>query len=272
MRASALPPPALAAETVSVRYRRPGRASIQALDGVSLSLRRGEMVGLIGESGSGKSTLAKTLLGLLRPDEGRVLSDGADIATFDSAARRLFRRRVQMVFQDAAGSLNPRFTAGAALREALSVHGICPRSTLDARVAGLLREVGLPEETAGQTPRELSGGQCQRVSIARALAVEPQILIADEPVSALDVSVQARILNLLSDLRDRLGLAVLLIAHDLAVVRAVCDRVHVLWQGRILESGPPDDVLRHPSHPQVRALLDAAPDVDRALQARGASA
>ena len=250
-----------------MRYRRPGRPPVLALDGVSLSVRRGEMEGLIGESVSGKSTLAKTLLGLLRPDKGRVCADGADIAAFDSAARRGFRRHVQMVFQAAAGSLNPRFTVGETLREVLAVHKTCPRREIASRVEGLLGEVGLPAEIEGQTPRELSGGQCQRVSIARALAVNPQVLIADEPVSALDVSVQARILNLLAELRDRLGLGVLLIAHDLAVVRAVCDRVHVLWGGRILESGRPDDVLGHPSHPQVRALLDAVPDVGRALRA-----
>lgn len=243
-------------------YRSSGRPPVKALDDVSISVGRGEMVGLIGESGSGKSTLAKALLGILRPDSGKVLSEGTDIATFDRRRSAAFRRSVQMVFQDAVGSLNPRFTVGATLREALSVHGACPRGRLDAKVAELLAQVGLPAEIASQAPRELSGGQCQRVSIARALSVGPQVLIADEPVSALDVSVQARILNLLSELRASLGLGVLLIAHDLAVVGAVCDRVHVLWGGRIIESGTPEEVLGNPRHPQVRELLAAVPRID----------
>ena len=252
---------ALAAEGVTVRYRRAGRPPVLALDGVSLDVRRGEMVGLIGESGSGKSTLAKTLLGMMRPDSGRVLSDGRDIARFGASENRAFRRSVQMVFQDAVGSLNPRFTVGATLREALAVHRACAKGEMDSRIAELLEQVGLPAEVAGHTPRELSGGQCQRVSIARALAVNPRVLIADEPVSALDVSVQARILNLLADLRDRLGLGVLLIAHDLAVVGAVCDRVNVLWGGRIIEAGLPGDVLHRPTHPKVRELLAAVPRI-----------
>ncbi len=253
--------PVLSAENVSVCYRRSGRPPVRALDDVTLSLGRGEIVGLIGESGSGKSTLAKTLLGMLKPDSGRVLSSGADIGGFSSREKRAFHRDIQMVFQDAVGSLNPRFTVGETLREALSVHGVCPRSELPDRIDALLREVGLPAEIAAQTPRELSGGQCQRVSIARALAVEPKALIADEPVSALDVSVQARILNLLADLRNRLGLGVLLIAHDLAVVGAVCDRVYVLWGGRIIESGLPEKVLHDPTHPRVRELLAAVPHI-----------
>ena len=253
--------PILAVENVTVSYRRAGRTPVLALDDVSLSLRRGEMVGLIGESGSGKSTLAKTVLGMLKPDTGRVLSSGADIASFSAGEKRAFRRTVQMVFQDAVGSLNPRFTVGETLREALAVHGVCGRAEIPGRIDALLREVGLPPEIVVQTPRELSGGQCQRVSIARALAVEPKVLIADEPVSALDVSVQARILNLLADLRDRLGLGVLLIAHDLAVVGAVCDRVYVLWGGKIIESGLPEKVLHDPAHPRVRELLAAVPTI-----------
>ncbi len=260
----------LDAQDVTVRYRRAGHPPRVALSQVSLQVRRGEIVGLIGESGSGKSTLARVLLGLQRPASGSVHAAGVDVYAMAPRAARAFRRRVQLVFQDAVGSLNPRFTVRATLAEALTVHGCVAREACAERVAELLRRVGLSTETADQYPRELSGGQCQRVSIARALAVEPAVLIADEPVSALDVSVQARILKLLAGLRASLGLTVLLIAHDLAVVRAVCDRVYVLWEGQIVETGTADEVLRAPRHAHTRALVAAVPDVDRALAARSA--
>lgn len=261
----------LEVQNVTVRFRRAGHVPRVALSQVSLRVGRGEIVGLIGESGSGKSTLARVLLGLQRPESGSVQAAGADVYGLAPPAARTFRRCVQLVFQDAVGSLNPRFTVRATLAEALTVHGCVGRADCAERVGELLRQVGLSPETADQYPRELSGGQCQRVSIARALAVEPAVLIADEPVSALDVSVQARILKLLAGLRSSLGLTVLLIAHDLAVVRAVCDRVYVLWQGQIVESGTADEVLRAPRHIHTRALVAAVPDVDRALAARAAA-
>jgi peptide/nickel transport system ATP-binding protein len=257
----------LATEQITVGFKRRGTGQFLALDKVSLELPPGAAVGLIGESGSGKSTLARVLTGLLVPNSGRVLLDGHEVPPAQAAAR--LRRQVQMIFQDAAGALNPRQTVFAALAEVLTVirhlHG--GRAALDARITALLEQVGLPAGLAGRYPRELSGGQCQRVCIARALAVEPAVLIADEPVSALDVSVQARILKLLGRLRRERGLTLLLIAHDLAVVGAVCEQAVVLQTGRVVEAGPPELLFRAPRHPYTRRLLAAVPDLGRALQA-----
>ena len=252
----------LVAEHVTVTFTRRGRGVFKALDDVSLSLPPGAAVGLIGESGSGKSTLARVLLGLIRPDAGTVRL--GDRTLFTPSCPRP-TDQVQMIFQDAAGALNPRQTVFAALAEVLTVirghRG--GRAALADRVAALLDQVGLSADLAARYPRELSGGQCQRVCIARALAVEPAILIADEPVSALDVSVQARILRLLRDLRERRGLSLLLVAHDLAVVGAVCDQAVVLQKGRVVERGTPADLFSRPQHPYTRRLLDAVPDLDR---------
>jgi ABC-type glutathione transport system ATPase component len=250
-----------------VRFPRPGGPPVEALREVSLRLEAGETVGLVGESGSGKSTLARALVGLATPSAGRILYDGADAARLRRAARERYCRQVQMIFQDATGSLNPRMTVGAMLTETLLVHRLLPKEAdAGAAVAGLLAQVGLTPQVAAAYPRELSGGQCQRVSLARCLALAPRVLIADEPVSALDVSVQARVLNLLRAVRRERELALLFVTHDLAVARAICDRVYVLRQGRVVEQGTAAEVLERPRHPYTRALLAAVPDVARALR------
>lgn len=248
----------LVAEHITVSFTRRGRGAFKALDDVSLTLPPGSAVGLIGESGSGKSTLARVLLGLIRPDAGTVRIGERTLFT-PSYPRPT--KEVQMIFQDATGALNPRQTVFAALAEVLTViRGFRDgRAALADRVTALLEQVGLSADTAARYPRELSGGQCQRICIARALAVEPAILIADEPVSALDVSVQARILRLLRDLREQRGLSLLLVAHDLAVVGAVCEHAVVLQQGRVVETGTPAELFRNPQHPYTRRLLNAVP-------------
>ncbi len=245
----------------------PRRRPVRAVAGVDIAIARGEALGLVGESGSGKSTIGRLLLRLLRPTAGRVHFDGADITALDRGALRPLRRRMQMVFQDPFGSLNPRMTVGAAIADGMLLHRIAPREEARERVAALLARVGLPPEAATRPPRALSGGQRQRVAIARALAVEPEFLVADEPVSALDVSVGAEILALLRELRAERGLALLFVSHDLGAVRALCDRVAVLYLGRVMEEGPAEALFRDPRHPYTRALLSASPG--RPGRARG---
>jgi ABC-type glutathione transport system ATPase component len=258
-------------ENLVVRYTRPDGPPIEALKGVSLDVSTGEALGIVGESGCGKSTLSRAIVGLVAPASGRILYEGVPVDTLDDVGRAKYRRDVQMVFQDASGSLNPRMTVAAMLGEVLRVHRIATDSRAEAAgVARLLEQVGLPPETAGSYPRELSGGQCQRASLARCLALSPRLLVADEPVSALDVSVQARVLNLLRELQQRLGLTLLLVSHDLAVVRTVCDRVCVVYNGLIVEQGATADVLERPQHAYTGQLLAAVPDVGRALAARAA--
>ena len=258
-------------EDLHVTYRRPGEKAVEAVRGVSFDLHAGETLGIVGESGSGKSTIAKTLM-LLQPSSGGVARfRGKDIATFTSDERRQYRRDV--VFQDAVGSLNPRMTIRQALNEILEKSLGGARSGQSSQSApqtpeSLLDTVGLSKAVLDQYPRELSGGQCQRASFARALAVNPKVLVADEPVSALDVSVQARILNLMRDLRRELGLAILLIAHDLSVVRNVCDRVCVMHLGLFEDTGPAEEVFDHPQSDYTKNLLAAVPDVQRSLAAR----
>ncbi len=258
-------------ENLRVTYRRPGEKPVEAVRGVSFTLAAGETLGIVGESGSGKSTIAKTIMLLQPAAGGAVRFRGQDIFSLSGPARRAYRHEVQMVFQDAVGSLNPRMTVRQTLDEicaraaALSADGRPPRTPEE-----LLDLVGLSKAVLEQYPRELSGGQCQRVSIARALAVDPKVLVADEPVSALDVSVQARILNLLRELRRDLGLSVLLIAHDLAVVRNVCDRVCVMHLGLFEDAGPAEDVFANPRSDYTKSLLAAVPDVARSLAARSA--
>jgi len=237
---------------------------VRAVDGVSFEVRRGETLGLVGESGCGKSTTAETLLRLREPTDGRVVFDGTDV--FDRDDLTPFRREAQIVFQDPFSSLDPRMTAGEIIREPLSVHDWGTKSERRERVLELLELVGLSATQFDRYPHEFSGGQRQRIGIARALALEPDFLVLDEPVSALDVSVQAQVLNLLDDLQTELGLTYLLIAHDLSVVRHVADRVAVMYLGRIVETGPVDAVFEAPGHPYTRALLDSVPraEVDEA--------
>jgi oligopeptide/dipeptide ABC transporter ATP-binding protein len=261
-------PVLLSVEDLVVRYQRPaglfGRETIEAVRGVSLRIAAGETLGLVGESGCGKSSLARAILRLVEPAAGRVTFDGADVVALEPGPLRALRRRMQIVFQDPWASLNPRLTVGRAVREGLEIHRLARGAEADRRVAVLLEEVGLPADGAGRYPHELSGGQRQRVAIARALAVEPDLLVCDEPVSALDVSVQAQVLNLLADLQRRRGLAMLFVSHDLAVVRHLAPRVAVMYLGRIVEEGPAAAVLASPRHPYTQALLSAAPVPDPA--------
>jgi oligopeptide/dipeptide ABC transporter ATP-binding protein len=241
--------------------RRPVGA-IRAVDGISFEVRQGETLGLVGESGSGKSTTGRALLYLERPTEGTVVFKGADLGTLDAEELRRTRRDMQMIFQDPYGSLNPRITVGRAVREPLDVHGIGEAASRGQRVSELLETVGLSPRLADRYPHEFSGGQRQRIGIARALATSPRFIVADEPISALDVSIQAQIVNLLADLREDLGLTYLFIAHDLSMVRHISDRVAVMYLGRIVELGGTDDLFRSPLHPYTKALLSAIPVPD----------
>lgn len=241
-----------------------GRRAVSAVADVSLELDSGEVLGLVGESGSGKTTLARCVLGLTPIDAGRIVFDGVDVASLGRRDRTEFRRRVQPVFQDPFASLDPRWTVGRSVREALDAYRIGTPADRDRRVAELLDRVGLRPEVADRHPRQLSGGQRQRVGIAAALASGPDLIVADEPVSALDVSVQAQVLNLFADLQADLGVAVLFVAHDLAVVEHLSQRVAVMYLGRIVEVGEASTLFREPRHPYTRALMDAIPHPDPA--------
>jgi len=237
-------------------------APVRAVDGVSFSIDAGKTLALVGETGSGKTTVGRTLLRLVEPTEGRFTFDGLDVFRLSSGPLRALRRSMQVIFQDPSGSLNPRMTVGDAIAEPLIIHRLAARPERPARVAELLGEVGLDPSFAPRYPHELSGGQRQRVGIARALAVRPRFLICDEPVTALDVSVQAQVLTLLRDLQRTHGLTYLFIAHDLAVVRHVADDVAVMYAGQIVERGPTDRIYSSPRHPYTRALLSAVPVPD----------
>jgi peptide/nickel transport system ATP-binding protein len=239
---------------------------IRAVDDVSLTIERGETLGLVGESGCGKSTIGRTILRLYKPVAGRIVFDGQDITELGEAELRPLRRRMQMVFQDPYSSLNPRHSVGRIVGEAMRAHGIASRRSADARVRDLLLRVGLPPDAAGRYPHEFSGGQRQRIGVARALALNPDFIVADEPVSALDVSIQAQILNLLESLQDEFALTYLFIAHDLAVVRHISDRIAVMYLGTIVEVSPADELYARPLHPYTISLLSAVPIPDPAVE------
>jgi len=245
---------------LDVLAKKPQRRVI-AVDGVSLDIAKGESLGLVGESGCGKSTLAKTLVGIYPPDEGRILLEGRDIAHTPRKERRKEARNIQVIFQDPYSSLNPRMTVRDTLMEALRFHGMRVAGDLDARVRELLALVGLNDYQAQRFPGEFSGGQRQRIGIARVLALEPKIIIADEPVSALDVSIQAQVINLLVSLRRNLGLTMVFISHDLRVVKYVSTRIAVMYLGKIVELSDTESLFHHPAHPYTDTLLRAAPGI-----------
>jgi peptide/nickel transport system ATP-binding protein len=245
---------------------RGARATVHAVNGVSFDLAPGETLGLVGESGSGKSTVGRVILRLTDASAGSVRFDGVDVFGLSGGALRAVRRRMQIVFQDPYSSLDPRMKAGPAVAEGLEIHRLLPPAEIPGRVAELFQEVGLDPSFSTKFPHECSGGQRQRIGIARALAVDPTFLICDEPVSALDVSVQAQVLNLLADLQRRRGIAFLFIAHDLAVVRQLAHRIAVMYFGRIVELAPAESLIRSARHPYTQALLSAVPEPDPSRQ------
>ena len=257
---------ALEVRDAAVHYPARSGPPVRAVDGVSFAIAPGETLGLVGESGCGKSTVARAIVGLQPVTRGSIVVDGTEIVGADTAGLRAVRARMQMVFQDPATSLNPRMTVGEAVGEPLLVRGLARGRNLRDRVASLLAEVGLRPEHAGRYPHQFSGGQRQRIVIARALALRPALLVCDEPVSALDVSVRAQILNLLVELQASHAMATLFVSHDLAVVRHVCDRVAVMYLGQLAELAPRDALFAAPRHPYTRALLQAIPEPDPVRQ------
>mgnify|MGYP000875302878 CR=1 FL=1 len=237
-------------------------ANVKAVEDVSFAVKRGEVVGLVGESGSGKTTVGRTILRLIEPTSGEVWFDGVDITKVNKATMREYRKRMQIIFQDPFASLNPRMSVGDIIGEAMTIHNLAKGREREERVAQLLERVGLSPNHMRRYPHEFSGGQRQRIGIARALAVDPDFIVADEPVSALDVSIQAQVVNLLQDLKEELGLTLLFIAHDLGVVEYISDRVIVMYLGRIMEIAPGRELYTNPIHPYTEALLSAVPIPD----------
>ena len=254
---------------LDILMRRPQQA-VTAVDDVDLAIYPGECLGLVGESGCGKSTLAKTIIRIYDPDAGTVLLDGVDFTALKGKRLQAARRSVQMVFQDPYSSLNPRMSVGAMLKEVLQVHHVCPKDEMDARVAALLEMVGLAPDAAQRSPGEFSGGQRQRIGIARALAVNPEFIVCDEPISALDVSIQSQVVNMLEDMQQELGLTYLFIAHDLSVVRHISNRIGVMYLGSLVELAESYELNKNPLHPYTKTLLSAvpvpAPEVSRQRQ------
>jgi peptide/nickel transport system ATP-binding protein len=239
---------------------------IRAVDDISLTIKRGETLGLVGESGCGKSTVGRTILRLYKPTAGRIVFDGKDISQLGEGELRPLRRRMQMVFQDPFASLNPRHSVGRIVGEPLRTHGLANRKESAGRVSDLLRTVGLPQDATGRYPHEFSGGQRQRIGLARALALNPDFIVADEPVSALDVSIQAQIINLFEELQEEFELTYLFIAHDLAVVRHISDRIAVMYLGMIVEVSPSAELYEKPLHPYTISLLSAVPIPDPVVE------
>ncbi|WP_445682346.1 ABC transporter ATP-binding protein [Radicibacter daui] len=255
--------PLLRVEGLTQRFNLGGGRVVHAIEDVSFDVPRGAIVGLVGESGSGKTTTGRSLIRLVEPTSGTAMFDGVDLFSLSPREMRQYRRRLQIIFQDPYSSLNPRLTVAAIINEALDARGFDKaRAARKQRIGELLEMVGLRAEHAQRYPHEFSGGQRQRIGFARALAVEPDFIVADEPVSALDVSVQAQVLNLIRDLQQRLGLTMLFISHDLAVVEYLCDEVIVMYLGRIMEKGPSQALYSNPRHPYTRALLATAPVPD----------
>jgi oligopeptide transport system ATP-binding protein len=238
------------------------KGTVKAVDGVTFSVHRGETLGLVGESGCGKSTIGRAMIRLREATEGTVRFDGVDLGGLSTSELRKMRRRMQIIFQDPYGSLDPRMTVGSIIAEPIETHGLAEGQAKRDRIADLLRLVGLDPMYVKRYPHEFSGGQRQRIGVARALAVEPEFIVCDEPISALDVSIQAQVLNLLTDLKQRLGLTYLFVAHDLSVVKHISDRVAVMYLGKIVEIGPPEQLYAGPGHPYSRALLSAVPVPD----------
>jgi oligopeptide/dipeptide ABC transporter ATP-binding protein len=274
--------PILSVDGVSKRFAGPSslmrrftgkpQLAVHALNSVNLDVYRGETLGIVGESGCGKSTLARCMVRLYEPDEGAIRFEGRDISTLKAGERRAFNRRVQMIFQDPYSSLNPRMTVKQILGEALGVHKMRKPADIPGRIAELLDLVRLPQDSAARYPHEFSGGQRQRIGIARALAVEPDVIVADELVSALDVSVQAQVVNLLLQLQEKLHLTVIFVAHDLRLVRHISHRVAVMYLGQIMELSPAEALFTTPRHPYSKALLDAAPELDPARRSKAVAA